>query len=481
MKTIGTKVTEILGLVIIAVLFAGGMASQAQPNIHGSNFEATAKLVNAVQYNGSLEDIRRLLEEGADANAKNSEGWPVLQLATKRDDIEIVRLLLEKGAEVNAGNNWSVTSLGSAAFRGYTDIVKLLLEKGADVNMVYKDNTTALSSAATGGYTNVMGMLLKKGADINRTNKFGYTPLMSAVGVGKTDVAKFLLASGANVNLEDGLGYTALDLASINHNAAMMEVLQHAGATRGSAVQKTEGLIANLKNLEEAEIALSNSLQNALLPGAMPPPSVSSQPVKPSFISKNNTDGAGYVTNASLLKPFTVTNSAGTVFADAVLVRLMPGRFIYKTLSGAMGTQRLDALPAAFLKKISYDPEAAKATEEAEAQKKAAEQAQAQFRRAMAAQQVAAAMPGQTAASSVTFSIRENAERKWPGDYDMQKYEIETQTKAYNWVATATSATGVPQAVFEQIKAEAQDKWPDEYDMQKYEIEKQVKAYLALH
>jgi hypothetical protein len=63
----------------------------------------------------------------------------------------------------------------------------------------------------------------------------------------------------------------------------------------------------------------------------------------------------------------------------------------------------------------------------------------------------------------------------------MQKYEADKQTEAYNWVVTSTSASGVPQDVFEQIKNAAVNKWPDGYDMQKYEIEKQVKAYVELH
>jgi hypothetical protein len=63
----------------------------------------------------------------------------------------------------------------------------------------------------------------------------------------------------------------------------------------------------------------------------------------------------------------------------------------------------------------------------------------------------------------------------------MQKYEVDKQTEAYNWVVTATSVTGVPQGIFDQIKSGAVNKWPDEYDMQEYEIEKQVKAYTDLH
>jgi TPR repeat protein len=108
---------------------------------------------------------------------------------------------------------------------------------------------------------------------------------------------------------------------------------------------------------------------------------------KPSGFAQTNTDSSGYVTNANLLTPFTVTNSAGEVFTNAVLVKLMPNKFIYKTPGGAMGILRLDSLPEDLLQKIGYDPQAAQATDEAENQKKARQQELAQQQRAFAAQQ----------------------------------------------------------------------------------------------
>jgi hypothetical protein len=62
----------------------------------------------------------------------------------------------------------------------------------------------------------------------------------------------------------------------------------------------------------------------------------------------------GYVTNANLLTPCTLTNSAGNVITDAVLVKLMPDKFIYKTPGGAMGTRELDSLPMVLQEKIGY-------------------------------------------------------------------------------------------------------------------------------
>ena len=49
-------------------------------------------------------------------------------------DTEEVKLLIEKGADVDAKDWKGRTALMGAALKGHTETVKLLIEKGADVN-----------------------------------------------------------------------------------------------------------------------------------------------------------------------------------------------------------------------------------------------------------------------------------------------------------------------------------------------------------
>ncbi|HON51272.1 MAG TPA: ankyrin repeat domain-containing protein, partial [Candidatus Sumerlaeota bacterium] len=58
------------------------------------------KLIQAVN-RGNFSSVQKLLVQGADANAKNKAGVPVLILATTKCDEKIVELLLEKGADAN--------------------------------------------------------------------------------------------------------------------------------------------------------------------------------------------------------------------------------------------------------------------------------------------------------------------------------------------------------------------------------------------
>jgi len=89
-------------------------------------------------------------------------------------------------------------------------------------------------------------------------------------------------------------------------------------------------------------------------------------------LAQTNTDSSGYVTNAALLTPFTLTNSEGNVFTDAVFVKITANKFIYKAGNGTMGTKRLDTLPPELLARIGYDPSNAAAADFKEQQQKEA-------------------------------------------------------------------------------------------------------------
>jgi hypothetical protein len=70
-----------------------------------------------------------------------------LHYAVRDGDLKEVRKLLDKGADVNARDKYGWTPLHEAASYGHLDIVKLLVERGADVNARDKDGRTPLDLA----------------------------------------------------------------------------------------------------------------------------------------------------------------------------------------------------------------------------------------------------------------------------------------------------------------------------------------------
>jgi ankyrin repeat protein len=159
----------------------------------------------------SLQFIRKLVEHGADVNArlKNGKGGPGLYnkagttpflMAAATADTTYMRLLVKLGADPLLANVDQCTPLmvacgigvGSAAANEVAgeepevlEAAQLLLELGADVNAVDANGETAMHGAAYKNLPKVVQFLADHGARIevwNRKNKYGWTPLMIAEG-----------------------------------------------------------------------------------------------------------------------------------------------------------------------------------------------------------------------------------------------------------------------------------------------------------
>src|SRR5436190_9774373 len=115
-------------------------------------------LMHAALYR-DLPSLRRLLELGADLNAKNDAGVTALMWAV--DDLEITRLLLDRGADPNVRSVDGRTPLLLAAGRaGGSDVVQLLLDHGAKV-----EGQPLLVPAGDAGDAATIRLLLDRGVD----------------------------------------------------------------------------------------------------------------------------------------------------------------------------------------------------------------------------------------------------------------------------------------------------------------------------
>ncbi|TCZ81051.1 hypothetical protein E0485_01860 [Paenibacillus albiflavus] len=75
--------------------------------------------------------------------------------------------------------------------------------------------------------------------------------------------------------------------------------------------------------------------------------------------------------------------------------------------------------------------------------------------------------------TKVEATIKENAEAKWVGDYDMQAYEIKKQTEAYKKLVKFNLDTDAKKISLDK----AHKKWKSDFDMIIYEYEKQMNAF----
>lgn len=147
-------------------------------------------------YEGSLDDVLRLLNKGADVNCLSEVGNTPLCVTCFDGHLPIVKVLLENGANVNIGNEDGVTPLYMAASQGRFEIVKELLKvKGINVNASDDHGQTPLFCASSKGLQDIVGELLKSdGIKVNSVTYKGESALDIA---SKEEVKKALIQKSA--------------------------------------------------------------------------------------------------------------------------------------------------------------------------------------------------------------------------------------------------------------------------------------------
>lgn len=126
----------------------------------------------------NTEMVKELLAHGADANAVTSANLPLIVMVA-HGHIEQLRALLDAGADVNASNNYGFTAIHKAVSRGMVDNIKLLIERGANVNAKSSYGWTPLHESVKSNSLDATQVLLDAGADVNALSNNGQTPLMS--------------------------------------------------------------------------------------------------------------------------------------------------------------------------------------------------------------------------------------------------------------------------------------------------------------
>jgi len=220
--------------------------------------------IEAAIRKGDLEEVRQLIEEGADINTRDETGAMPLHWAADASHTAIAELLISKGADVNAIANDGFRPLHFAANTGSTAMAELLISEGAEINATENAGLGALHIAAYAGHATMAELLIGKSADIDARAMNDTTPLHFAAYDGHTAIAELLITNGADVNAENEGGITPLHMAAAMDNTAIARLLISSGAdvdaktkdgltARDYAVTEGHNKVADLLQEHEAQ------------------------------------------------------------------------------------------------------------------------------------------------------------------------------------------------------------------------------------
>ncbi len=228
------------------------ISNGADPNDSLDGYSA----LMAATLNGTVEQMKILIDHGANVNYQTQRGITAFWLAVP--DSNKIMLLIDRGADMNHKIEGYGILVKLAAMPGTIHIFRLLIDKGADLKHSAADNYLVYNAAASGD-TALLGFLLRSGFKANDTISFGDRPINSALNYRNFSTLKMLVDSGADVNvrpmtiitLDPLIGFTPLMSAALSNDKSSFFYLLEHGANPN--LKNKKGFTA-LMLLEQSEI-----------------------------------------------------------------------------------------------------------------------------------------------------------------------------------------------------------------------------------
>ncbi len=159
---------------------------------------------------GDYRGIKKMLDDGYDPDAADTEDLSALMLSASLNDFYISKLLLESGADPLLKDTLGLDALWYAAFSGNRELTEYLIEKGAADDSPYLENSPLFAAFISGSHS-IMEYLLESGWKGDLTGRIGSTLVHYAAFYADLRTLKLLKEAGYSLSVTDADGRSALD------------------------------------------------------------------------------------------------------------------------------------------------------------------------------------------------------------------------------------------------------------------------------
>ena len=222
-------------IVTLALSLVALPAAQAQ--VPPTALEASQYTgLHAAAQGGDVAKVEKLVAAKSDLNPRDRHGRTPLHVATFARQRDAIRALAKAGANLALLENDRYDAVTIAAVADDEETLRVLLSLGASAKLTTsRYDGTALIAAAHLGHDGVVKQLIAAGAPLDHVNNLHWTALIESILLGNggprhQEVLRALLAAGASTRLADRQGATPLALAKSRGYAAMVQMLERAGA-----------------------------------------------------------------------------------------------------------------------------------------------------------------------------------------------------------------------------------------------------------
>jgi ankyrin repeat protein len=230
--TMGYPASSAVAVLALA-LAAMSVPAQVPPN----NAELSSYLgLFAAAARGDVAAIKAAAAQGGALDARDGYKRTALHVAAYRSQVPAMRALVAAGADPNALENDRYDIVTIASVANDLPTLKAALEIGCKAtNITSRYDGTALIAAAHLGHAEVVRELIRAGAPLNHVNNLGWTAVIEAIvlgdgGANHQATLKHLIDAKADLDLADRNGTRPLGLARGRGFAAMVKMLEAAGA-----------------------------------------------------------------------------------------------------------------------------------------------------------------------------------------------------------------------------------------------------------